>query len=234
MNSRLTTILTLSGVLVAGTAAAAVNSNILSNRSPLSTPSAAAGASTARSASASRPSAGTTDDAATDVTEASEATEPSSTDVTEVDPTEPTDPHVEHEVTYEVGDAGSIRLHSDGEELSIVSAMPAPGWTIASTSAEDERITVVLNAPLASVTFTASMVHGVVVTSVESTPLSLTPNAEVPSGADGSSSGDAPSPSPSSSTPTVTRPRRTTPRTTAHVEDHEDDHASETTESHDD
>lgn len=199
MNPRLTTILTLSGVLVAGTAAAAVNSSILSSRSPLSQQSPAAGTVT---------------------------TVPSTVDDSTGEP-----------VIYQIGDAGEVTVMTDSSSLEIQSVNPAAGWTVTSTDESNGRIQVRLASPVMVVTFTASIVRGVVVTSVESAAVETTPPPAVPPATDDHNDDDQQQQQKKQKqTNTTVRRRSTSTTERRQSEDHEDheDHENESEHGDDD
>lgn len=198
MNPRLTTILTLSGVLVAGTAAAAVNSSILSSRSPLSQQSPAAGTVT---------------------------TVPSTVDDS-----------TGEAVIYQIGDAGEVTVMTDSSSLEIESVTPAAGWTVTSTDESNGRIQVRLASPVMVVTFTASIVRGVVVTSVESAAVETTPPPAVPAPATDDHNGDDQQHQQQKQTNTTVRRRSTSTTERRQSEDHEDheDHENESEHGDDD
>lgn len=191
MNPRLTTILTLSGVLVAGTAAAAVNSSILSNRSPLSQQSPAAGT------------------------------------VTSVAPT--VDDSTGESVIYQIGDAGEVTVLTDSSSLEIESVTPADGWTVAASDESGGRVQVQLANPTMTVTFTASLVRGVVVTSIESAAAETTSTSTDMIIDDSSSSDDQGSDDYQEHNQTNTTVRHRSTSTTEHREheDHEDHEAED-------
>ena len=150
-NPRLTTILTLCGVLVAGTAAAAVNSSVLSDRGR---PQSAASATVS-----SEQDGGTVVDSSPT---SSSAVQPELID--------------DGSVTYEVGDAGSVvvRVDDDGDELTVRSATANDGWQVVHNEDDHHRATVVFVGPTLTVTFTASVLRGVVSTDVTSADVTST------------------------------------------------------------
>lgn len=161
---RLSTILTLCGVLVAGTAAAAVNSSVLSDRGR---PESAASASTVAS-SATVP---TTDTSSTD--SSTESTTPSSGSVE--DHGAP--------LLFEIGDAGSVTLaiRDDGDRLRVASVDPQQGWAELDRDHDDHTVMVMMSDGSTIVTFRATVVRGVVSTEVTS---AVGAGAAVPSSVD--------------------------------------------------
>ena len=148
MKARLTSVISLAGVLVAGSAAALVNTQVLQSSSPsrsnqvvdLSTTTTVAGG----------PVVGTV------VTESTlVVTGAPSAGGTQAD--------------YRIGDAGVITLDTAGEVLSIVSVTPSSGWIVVDAEQEDSlHVEVGFRSGNLLVEFHASYVFGVVVTSVES------------------------------------------------------------------
>ncbi len=148
MKARLTSVISLAGVLVAGSAAALVNTQVLQNSSPsrsnqvvdLSTTTTVAGSPVA----------------ATVVT--------NSTLVITGAPAEG-----DTQADYKIGDAGVVTLDTAGEVLSIVSVTPSSGWVVVDAEQEDLfHVEVGFRSGNLLVEFHASYLFGVVVTSVES------------------------------------------------------------------
>lgn len=147
MKARLTSVVSLTGVLVAGSAAALVNTQVLQSSSPsrsnqvadLSTTSTVAGG----------PVVGT------EVTD--------STLVITGDPAEGAT-----QADYRIGDAGVVTLDTAGEVLSIVAVTPSSGWVVVDAEQEDRfHVEVGFRSGDLLVEFHASYLFGVVVTSVE-------------------------------------------------------------------
>lgn len=149
MHSRLTAVLSLSGVLVAGSAAALVNTQVLRHT----------GGESALSA-----------DPVIDVS--------AGIPVVSLTPTVDTTPEgqlgvdglpvTSNAVAYEVGAAGIVVLDSNGSALSIVSVDPATGWTVAENHQETAtHAHVVFQSGSTMVSFEANLLFGVVGTSVE-------------------------------------------------------------------
>lgn len=145
MHSRLTAVLSLSGVLVAGSAAALVNTQVLRHT----------GGESALSA-----------DPLID--------QSSGIPVVSLTPTAGTSPAADgvpvtsNAVAYEVGVAGIVVLDSDGTALSIVSIDPTTGWTV--TENHQETAThahIVFQSGNTVMSFEANLLFGVVGTSVE-------------------------------------------------------------------
>lgn len=149
MKTRLTAALSLTGVLVAGSAAAMVNTQVLKGSSPASTGPRLV-----------------TPQAVTTV--AGSTTTPTLPAVTST-PGAP----VGTQAAYQIGDAGVVVIDTAGNVLTLVSATPNPGWTVVSSEQEDAfHVEVKLRAGSTLVEFHANYLFGVVGTSVESKDLS--------------------------------------------------------------
>ncbi|MBI4885400.1 MAG: hypothetical protein HY826_15245 [Actinobacteria bacterium] len=165
MKGRITTVLSLAGVLVAGSAAALVNTQVLQNNET----AAADGAVTVGS---------TTDP---------EVAPPTAATVTG---SEAAIPKVSNgsfapvvagvvsatQAVYQIGDAGLVTLDTAGDVLTIVAATPSTGWTlIKAENYSPVDIEVKLQSGSTVVEFKANLTLGVVTTSVESKTLGATP-----------------------------------------------------------
>jgi hypothetical protein len=151
MKVRITTLLSLTGVFVAGSAAALVNTQVLS--------STALRKSTASEISVADTQPPTAATAGTVVSNKFAPLAPS------LAPTAP-------QTTFDVAPAGTVVLDSTGGELSIVAVNPAAGWTVAQADVEDGKAEVKLQSATQLVEFTASIVAGQIVTSLDTTDLS--------------------------------------------------------------
>jgi hypothetical protein len=161
MKGRITTVLSLAGVLVAGSAAAMVNTKVLQN-----TESKSSGEVTVASADGSNtPTAEPT--AAVDPANATAVTGNmlTNTEVTKLQSSILT----ATQAMYQVGDAGLITLDTSGNVLTVVSVTPNSGWVVV----KDENYTptdivVTLQNGTTIVEFKANLNAGVITTSVES------------------------------------------------------------------
>ena len=145
MKARLTAVLSLTGVLVAGTAAAVVNTQVLQ-------------------------STGTSGDDELVVDGPTESTPPDTTSVvTPSIPSADTAAPSPTQAAYQIGDAGVVVLDTAGDTLTIVSATPAAGWLLAEAEQKDPlNIEVKFQSGPITVEFKANLLFGVVSTSVES------------------------------------------------------------------
>jgi hypothetical protein len=139
-------------------------------------------------------------------------------------------------VIYQIGDAGEVTVMTDSSSLEIESVNPAAGWTVTSTDESNGRIQVRLASPVMVVTFTASIVRGVVVTSVESAAVETTPPPAVPAPATDDHNGDDQQHQQQKQTNTTVRRRSTSTTERRQSEDHEDheDHENESEHGDDD
>jgi hypothetical protein len=150
MKARLTTVLSLGGVLFAGSAAALVNTEVLRSSG------SANGFGSEISVAVASPATSTTVPAAT--SQLPESTLPPAS----VAP-------VATQAMYQIGDAGLVTLDTAGGVLTVVSAVPSAGWTVVSVETADAaNIEVKLQAGVTVVEFRANLLFGVVGTSVES------------------------------------------------------------------
>ncbi|MEQ1874066.1 MAG: hypothetical protein ABL953_10085 [Ilumatobacteraceae bacterium] len=149
MKGRITTVLSLTGVLVAGSAAAMVNTQVLQSTETKSSEQITVGSTD--SSDPTTPVTITTDNTA------GTATKIQSNLLT---PTQ---------ALYQIGDAGLVTLDTAGDVLTVVSVEPASGWTL--VKAENygpADIEVKLTNGTMIVEFKANLQLGVITTSVES------------------------------------------------------------------
>ena len=146
MKARLATLLSLTGVLVAGSAAALVNSQVLraSDNVWVSDPLI-----TLVIDSTAAPSTAVPPVVSSEVP----------TEVAEPAPASP---------VYQVGDAALVTLHTAGGVLTVQSVVPGENWAVVATRSIDAtNIEVQLQRDSSVVVFGANLALGVVVTSVE-------------------------------------------------------------------
>lgn len=170
--------LSLSGVLVAGTAAALVNASVLRPSSPASTPNNAA-------RSVETISTGVTPN----------TLQPTSSPATQA--------------LYRVAEAGSVLVDTSGDVLSLVAVTPSPEWTVVSATTTGATAEVVFQHEDHVRRFTASLISGVVSTSITSEEIAP-PTTQRPSGGSGG-----------------TGPTTTSSTHDDHDDDHKDDHDSD-------
>jgi len=153
MKVRITTLLSLTGVLVAGSAAALVNTQVLSSTELRK--------STASEISVADTQPPTSATASTEVANKFAPLAPS------LAPPAP-------RATFDVAPAGTVVLDSTGGVLTIVAVNPSEGWGVAESGVVDGKVEVKFQSATQLVEFTASLVAGQVVTSTETTDLRAT------------------------------------------------------------
>ena len=161
MITRTATLFSLAGVLVAGSAAALVNSQVLQDSNdPTSDPS-----SILLATSTTQPQATSTVTAVTVApsTAATVAGAPAST-----------------LAVFSVGDAGVVSTDSAGGVLVLASAVPNPGWAVASSGSNGfGGVGVTFRSAEVEVVFNAVLVDGQVVTSVGSSFIDTGTNTSI-------------------------------------------------------
>lgn len=205
MKTRAITVLSLVGVLTAGSAAAMVNTRVLSKDSPsadaqsvLSVTGVPA-ASDGSTVSLPIPDPATPDSpavATTDSNSVRSLTAPTAVPVALA--SKPTLPSSGSSATtarrlsaFQIGAAGLVRVESGNSSFRIAEVVPGDGWTVVSYTTGEVPGTaqVVLSSGSVEVTFIAEMVGGNIVTRVESRSLSSSGGGGGGGGGGGSSSG---------------------------------------------
>jgi hypothetical protein len=179
-SARVAMLLSIGGVLAAGSAAALVNSQVLDDQS-----SGAPASATAVSSSTAPPvtSAASTLVAPATTSATTAATVPTTAVVT-VATAAPTVPPtsaatsapttapaataaVSTRATYRLGNAGTALLDTAGGRLAVVSVTPAAGWTVDRARSDGAAVEIRLESESGEVRFDASLVRGVVRVSLE-------------------------------------------------------------------
>ena len=179
-SSRVAMLLSIAGVLAAGSAAALVNTQVLDDQSggapatatvapttlpvfPTTTTSPATTPATVPPTSATTPptSASTPLAAAptSSTTPTAAATTASTAAATQVGTTQ---------ATYRLGDAGTALLDTAGGRLTIVTVTPAPGWFVERAENDGVSVEIRLESASGEVRFDATLVRGVVRVSLDS------------------------------------------------------------------
>jgi uncharacterized membrane protein YgcG len=156
MKVRITTLLSLTGVLVAGSAAALVNTQVLS--------SSALRKSTASEISVADTQSPSSSSSATSPTTSSEV-------ANKFAQLAPIITASASQTTFDVLPSGKVTLDVTNGVLSIVSVTPSADWTVGGSEAEEGHVDVKFQSATQLVEFKASLVAGQIVTSVESTDL---------------------------------------------------------------
>lgn len=169
--------LSISGVLVAGSAAALVNTQVLTGNAS--------------------PSAFSVEPTSPSVTAATAGTkEPVVTTTVATIPAVAANPQVaaaasSTQAVYLIGNAGSVTLDTSGGVLTIVGVTPASGWTVTKSEADDAgTVEIKLQSGSIEVEFHANLLFGVVTTSVESGDASVTSNSATSNSVDDHGGGD--------------------------------------------
>lgn len=205
MKNRIAAALSLTGVLVAGSAAALVNTQVLRSdnnsggsaltvadlatpTSLASTPAAGsivavdfAGQPLATAApvdttlSSAPPTAPTADTTATSMAAATSGASAAAMAAGEPADTSGT------QATYRLGDAGTVTLGTSGEVLTVVASAPNPGWTVLKIEQDEPHaVDIRFRSATTELTFRAHLLYGVVSTSVETRTISAPPAGTVP------------------------------------------------------
>jgi uncharacterized membrane protein YgcG len=153
MKARITTLLSLTGVLVAGSAAALVNTQVLQSSALRKS-----NASEISVADTQPPSPTTGTQVANKFAQLGPSLVPTGT-----------------QTTYAVGTACTVVLDNTNGVLSIVSVTPASAdWQVGESESDDDHIDVKCQSATQLIEFKASIVAGEIVTSVETTDLTTT------------------------------------------------------------
>ena len=178
-SARLAMLLSIGGVLVAGSAAALVNSQVLDDQSggaPASAtavststlavvttttaPATTAAATTQPATTVSTVPVTVATTAATASTAATSSTVPPSSAAT-------TSPAGTTQATYRLGQAGTAQLDTAGGVLTIVSVTPFAGWSVDRAESDGSGVEIRLESDSGEVRFEASLVRGVVRVSLD-------------------------------------------------------------------
>jgi hypothetical protein len=164
MKARLATVLSLAGVLVAGSAAALANTQVLDSGEPASGASAAV-----------LPDAQPIDLTIPPSTTPRTTTTITSTTTTPSTSVASTDAPATSEflTTFNVGSAGSVTLDVVAGRLRLVEAVPGAGWLVATSEehGDDNEVEVEFRAAESAVEFDAELVDGAIVPHVSSRAL---------------------------------------------------------------
>ena len=160
MKLRISTIISLVGVLGAGSAAALVNTQVLQNAETNSNGDVSI--------------AGPSGTEVTGTSVAGDEVTKLNAEVTKINSSVLTST----QAMYQIGDAGVVTLETAGDVLTVVSATPNAGWTVVSAESNGaSNIEVKLLSGTTLVEFKASLLNGVITTSVESKFVGTTPGS---------------------------------------------------------
>ena len=164
MKTRIAMVISIAGVLVAGSAAALVNTQVL-------------GGSTAPSGLAvdAAPQSEQTIPTTTAVTAATVPTTSVVTTAPAVVPAQPAGAPASTQAVYEILTSGSVTLDTAGDVLTIVGVTPAVGWAVTKSENQDAtNVEIKLQSGTIEAQFHANLLFGVVTTSIESDDASNT------------------------------------------------------------
>ena len=82
--------------------------------------------------------------------------------------------------TYKVGTSGSVIVESDGQTLRIVNTIPASGWTARTAEASAQLIRVYFTSPAQTLEFRATLVGGQIEVKVQDETVRATPIPAAP------------------------------------------------------
>jgi hypothetical protein len=149
MKARVATMLSLTGVLVAGSAAALVNTQVLRSAAPASNTVQVLGA----------------DSPSTSPTTVEPSTEPSDTTIVVTAPSAPTPDAELH--AYQAQNSGIVTLDTAGDVLRIDSVVPAEGWEVMTVRQVDSlNVLVAFHRGSAVVEFRANLLFDTITPSV--------------------------------------------------------------------
>jgi uncharacterized membrane protein YgcG len=161
MKTRVAMLISISGVLVAGSAAALVNTQVLSGNADPTPFDAQVKA--------------TPDPSSSVVVETVPATTVAPVASPPVPSTVP--PNTSTQAVYPIGDSAAT-IDTAGDTLTIVSLAPAAGWTVTKAESDDPHsVEIKLQSGTTELEFHANMLFGVVTTSVETHDSAATANS---------------------------------------------------------
>jgi hypothetical protein len=161
MKTKVAMLISTAGVLVAGSAAALVNTQVLDGSTP---------------SSALVIDATPASDTVTTVSSVPVVTTPSGGTFTVVTSTVGS----ATQASFAIGNAGTVVLDTAGDVLTIVGVTPASGWTVTKSEREDStNVEIKLQSGSAEIEFHANLLFGVVNTSVELHDDSVTSSSTV-------------------------------------------------------
>ena len=166
MKTKIATVLSIVGVLGAGSAAALVNTQILDGSASESSASAAV-LPPAATVDLTVPST-TIDEIGDDDESTTTVAAPAPTTATTAPPSPTTAPTDEFLTAFNVGDSGVVTVDVVNGKLILVNAEASPGWTVVSTEEDDAEVEVEFASSSVRVTFEASFDGNVITPEVSS------------------------------------------------------------------
>jgi hypothetical protein len=154
MKTKIAMVISIAGVLVAGSAAALVNTQVLGGSTSAASPLVIDSGSPAQDISS--------------VTVATAATTPVPAATTPV-PVAPAVAAASTQAVYAIGDAGTVTLDTAGDMLTIVAVTPTEPWIVTKSETQDSTdVEVRFQNGTTEVEFHANLLFGVVTTAVDS------------------------------------------------------------------
>jgi hypothetical protein len=175
MKTKIAAALSLAGVLVAGSAAALVNTQVLQTNSDEATTvpalAAPAGLLVTTTTTAGVETSLPIDATSTTVVGGAPSTSVDSTVPVSTAPasTAPTAGATPTQAVYRIGDAGTVTLDTAGDRLTVVAATPGAGWQVGKVEQYSPLdIEIYFRSATVELEFKANLLFGVVSTSIES------------------------------------------------------------------
>ena len=166
MKTRISMMISVAGILVAGSAAALLNTQVLGGSTAPSGLAIDAASQGENSTSTTSTSTSTTTATAptTTVVGSPVGVPPQSTAVA-----------TSTQAVYEIGTSGSVTLDTAGDVLTIVGVTPAAGWVVTKSERQDAtNVEIKLQSGTTEAEFHANLLFGVVTTSVQTNDSSST------------------------------------------------------------
>lgn len=164
MKTKIAMVISIAGVLVAGSAAALVNTQVLGGSTSAASPLVIDSGSPARDISP--------------VTVATTATTPVRVAAATPVPVAPAVAAAPTQAVYAIGDAGTVTLDTAGDMLTIVAVTPTDPWIVTKSETQDSTdVEVRFQNGTTEVEFHANLLFGVVTTAVESHDSAATSNS---------------------------------------------------------
>ena len=162
MKPKIAMVISIAGVLVAGSAAALVNTQVLGGSTSAASPLVIDNASPAQDVSpVTVVTTATTPVAVAPITPAASAAAPVAT-----------------QAVYAIGEAGTVTLDTAGDMLTIVAVTPTDPWIVTKSETQDSTdVEVRFQNGTTEIEFHANLLFGVVTTAVESHDSSATSNS---------------------------------------------------------
>jgi hypothetical protein len=176
MKTKIAAALSLAGVLVAGSAAALVNTQVLQNNNDEATTVPALADTAGLLVTTTTAPAGTETSVPVGATLTTVVGDTPSTSVDNTVPvssapvsTAPTAGATPTQAVYRIGDAGTVTLDTTGDRLTVVATAPGAGWQVGKVEQRSPLdIEIHFRSATVELEFKANLLFGVVSTSVES------------------------------------------------------------------